>query len=175
MDTDLPVLPEELPSGIVEPAVEPAPVVEVDVPRVESDDLGVRVSSSGVSSPGVSSPGVSSLGVSDSRGYPSLYDTKSSTVVAILLGMLIVGGIQGVVWQIHQKARTEYSALTQFVTMMVALVLGAYMADLLIAGPDTSLLSDDEHTIILGFVKDICLMVFSYYFGTRSASSAKAE
>lgn len=104
------------------------------------------------------------------RGYPSLYDTKISTIVAVFLGIAIVGGIQLVVHNIHKNAKTDYNALTQFVTMMVALVLGAYMADLLIAGPDTSLLSDDEHTIILGFVKDICLMVFSYYFGTRSAS-----
>ena len=28
----------------------------------------------------------------------------------------------------------------------------------------------DEHTIILGFIKDICLMVFAFYFGTRSSS-----
>lgn len=111
----------------------------------------------------------------EGRGYPSLYDTKASTIVAVMLGMLIVGGIQLIVHNIHKNAKTDYRALTQFVTMMVALVLGAYMADLLIAGPDTSLLSDDEHTIILGFVKDICLMVFSYYFGTRSASGKGAE
>jgi hypothetical protein len=45
------------------------------------------------------------------------------------------------------------------------------MTDLLIAGPDTSLLSDNEHTIILGFIKDICLMVFAFYFGTKASSS----
>lgn len=163
MDTDIPgvVSTEAVPSAVelVAPAIEEPRVVEpvIEAPKVVVSE--VRASDS-----------AEAVDVSQ-RGYPSLYDTKSSTVVAILLGMLIVGGIQTVVWQIHQKAKTEYSALTQFVTMMVALVLGAYMADLLIAGPDTSLLSDDEHTIILGFVKDICLMVFSYYFGTRSASS----
>jgi len=52
----------------------------------------------------------------------------------------------------------------------VALVIGAYIADLLIAGPDTSLLSDEEHTIILHFIKDTCLMVFAYFFGTKSIS-----
>ena len=160
MDTDVP--------SVVE-AIEVAPVVNEPLPVVEEP----RVVEPSVEVPKVVLSEVRGSEVVDvsQRGYPSLYDTKSSTVVAILLGMLIVGGIQTVVWQIHQKAKTEYSALTQFVTMMVALVLGAYMADLLIAGPDTSLLSDDEHTIILGFVKDICLMVFSYYFGTRSASS----
>lgn len=159
MDTDIPgvVTTDEVP-----PVVE-VPTVVIEEPRVVEKSVDVPVAVTEIRA-------AEAVHVSQ-RGYPSLYDTKSSTVVAILLGMAIVGGIQTVVWQIHQKAKTEYSALTQFVTMMVALVLGAYMADLLIAGPDTSLLSDDEHTIILGFVKDICLMVFSYYFGTRSASS----
>lgn len=106
--------------------------------------------------------------------YPSLYDTPVTTVVAVVLGLILAAGIQAMIWQIYRNAKTDYRALTQFVTMMVGLVLAAYMADLLIAGPDTSLLSDDEHTVILGFVKDICLMVFSYYFGTRS-NGGKAE
>jgi hypothetical protein len=50
--------------------------------------------------------------------------------------------------------------------------MGAYIADLLIAGPDTSLLTDEEHTLILGFVKDIALMIFAYYFGTKSGKAA---
>jgi len=48
--------------------------------------------------------------------------------------------------------------------------MGAYIADLLIAGPDTSLLSPEEHLTILGFVKDVCLMVFAYFFGTKSVA-----
>jgi len=109
------------------------------------------------------------------RDYPSLYDTKATTVVAVLLGVLIIGGIQAAVHRIYQNTKNEQKALTQFVTMMVALVIGAYMADLLIAGPDTSLLGEEEHTIILGFVKDICLMVFGYYFGTKTAPTASEE
>ena len=109
------------------------------------------------------------------RDYPSLYDTKATTIVAVLLGVLIIGGIQAAVHRIYQNTKNEQKALTQFVTMMVALVIGAYMADLLIAGPDTSLLEDEEHTIILGFVKDICLMVFGYYFGTKTAPTASEE
>jgi hypothetical protein len=46
--------------------------------------------------------------------------------------------------------------------------VGVYIADLLIAGPDTSLLSDSEHDTILNFIKDTCLMVFSYYFGLKA-------
>lgn len=109
------------------------------------------------------------------RDYPSLYDTKATTIVAVLLGVLIIGGIQAAVHRIYQNTKNEQKALTQFVTMMVALVIGAYMADLLIAGPDTSLLGEEEHTIILGFVKDICLMVFGYYFGTKTAPATGSE
>lgn len=111
-----------------------------------------------------------SVSTSPIRDYPSLYDSTGTTVVAIVLGIFIVGGIQYAVHQIYTKAKNEHELLTRFVVSLVALVVGAYITDLLIAGPDTSLLSDDEHTIILGFIKDICLMVFAFYFGTRSSS-----
>ena len=103
------------------------------------------------------------------RDYPSLYDTERGTMVAIVFGVLIVAGIQAMVHRIYTKARSEQEVLTRFAISIVALVIGVYITDLLIAGPDTSLLDDEEHTIILSFVKDICLMVFSYYFGTKSA------
>ncbi len=107
------------------------------------------------------------------RNYPSLYDTKATTIVAVLLGVLIVGGIQLIVQRIYLRARTEHELLTRFVVTVVALVIGAYITDLLIAGPDTSLLSDEEHTIILSFIKDICLMVFAFYFGTRASGGGQ--
>lgn len=105
------------------------------------------------------------------RKYPSLYDSTGTTIVAIVLGITIVGGIQYAVQHIYLKSKNEHELLTRFVVSLVALVVGAYITDLLIAGPDTSLLSDDEHTIILGFIKDICLMVFAFYFGTKASSS----
>jgi hypothetical protein len=115
--------------------------------------------------------GGASTGVPVSRDYPSLYDSTGTTIVAIVLGIAIVGGIQVAVQQIYVKSKNEHELLTRFVVSLVALVVGAYITDLLIAGPDTSLLSDDEHTIILGFIKDICLMVFAFYFGTKASSS----
>jgi uncharacterized protein YacL len=104
------------------------------------------------------------------RQYPSLYDDKGTTLAAIALGFFIVGSIQFAISRMYATARSEHEYLTRFVTSLVALVIGAYIADLLIAGPDTSLLSDEEHTIILHFIKDTCLMVFAYFFGTKSAS-----
>jgi hypothetical protein len=160
MDTDLPVVGEG--------AVEGAAPVEVAPPVPVPEAAPVPVPP----------PVVEAVVVEDSNPpvlhrYPSLYDTKSTTVLAILLGIAIVGGIQYMVQKIFLSNKNEHKALTQFVTSMVALVIGAYIADLLIAGPDTSLLSDDEHTIILGFIKDICLMVFAFYFGTKTAPAPK--
>ena len=106
------------------------------------------------------------------REYPSLYDSKGTTVVAILLGVSIVASIQYAIIRMYSTAKTEQIYLTRFVTALVGLVMGAYIADLLIAGPDTSLLTDEEHTLILGFVKDIALMIFAYYFGTKSGKAA---
>jgi hypothetical protein len=105
------------------------------------------------------------------REYPSLYDTKATTVLAIVLGVGIVGGIQFMVNRIFMAARDEHRALTHFVVSMVALIIGAFICDLLISGPDTSLLSANEKSTILAFTKDTALMIFAYYFGTKSAST----
>jgi hypothetical protein len=118
--------------------------------------------------------GTASTTASGARNYPSLYDSTGTTIVAIVLGIVIVGGIQYAIQQIYMKSKNEHELLTRFVVSLVALVVGAYITDLLIAGPDTSLLSDDEHTIILGFIKDICLMVFAFYFGTKASSSSSS-
>lgn len=102
------------------------------------------------------------------REYPSLYDSKGTTVVAILLGISIVVAIQYGIVRMYTTAKNEQVYLTRFVTALVGLVMGAYIADLLIAGPSTNLLADEDHTLILSFVKDIALMIFAYYFGTKS-------
>jgi len=108
------------------------------------------------------------------RSYPSLYDSQGGTLLAIALAAAIIGGVLWAVARIYARSRDEHAALTQFVTTMVALVVGAFIADLLVAGPDTSLLAESDHTSILAFVKDTCLMVFSYYFGTRAVPPPQA-
>jgi len=108
------------------------------------------------------------------RVYPSLYDSTNTTLIAVGIGISIVLLIQLIVGRIHQTAKTDHAYLTRFVTTLVALVVGVYIADLLIAGPDTSLLSDSEHDTILNFIKDTCLMVFSYYFGLKAQTPVDA-
>ena len=107
-----------------------------------------------------------------SRTYPSLYDSTATTIVAIFLGVGIIAGIQFTVNRIFRGAKDEYAALTHFVVSMVALVVGAYLVDLVISGPDTSLLSASEKATILDFIKANVALVFGYYFGSRSRNSS---
>jgi len=104
------------------------------------------------------------------RVYPSLYDTTPTTLAAVAIGVLIVASIQVLVVRMYSTAKSEHVYLTRFVTSLVALIVGCYIADLLIAGPDTSLLTEQEHTMILTFIKDTALMIFSYYFGLKAQS-----
>lgn len=101
--------------------------------------------------------------------YEGLYGSVGTTLIAVLFGMFIVAGIQFTVARIFMKERNEHRALTQFVTAMVAIMVGVYVSDMLIAGPNHELLAEAERTAILGFVKDTALMIFAYYFGTKSA------
>jgi hypothetical protein len=100
--------------------------------------------------------------------YISLYGSAAGTFVAIASGLAIIVGIQILVARIFAQSRTTIDALTYFSTSMVAILMGIYVCDLLIAGPDVLLLHDGERAEIVGFAKDICLMVFSYFFGTKA-------
>jgi len=113
--------------------------------------------------------------VASPRVYPSLYDTTPTTLAAVAMGVLIVAFIQALVVRMYSTAKSEHIYLTRFVTSLVALMVGCYIADVLIAGPDTSLLSDEEHTLILTFVKDTALMIFSYYFGLKAQAPREVD
>jgi hypothetical protein len=102
------------------------------------------------------------------RTYPSLYDAPDTALVAIGLGLLIVVGLQLLVVRMFRTARTDHGYLTWFATTLVACAIGVYVADMLIAGPDTELLAGQERLAILDFIQSICLMVFSYYFGLKA-------
>lgn len=153
-----------LTEGTEAPDVVPAPPVEHELPDLLAAPAAPVV-------PALGEELVVSAPALEKRAYPSLYDSTWTTLAAIVMGLAIIGGIQFVVARMYQTAKNEQEYLTRFVTGLVGLVMGAYVADLLIAGPDTSLLSNEEHLTILGFVKDVCLMVFAYFFGTKSAPS----
>jgi hypothetical protein len=102
------------------------------------------------------------------EGFSSLYDTQAGTVTAIAFGLGVVVVVQLLVARIFSHAKSMIEALTFFATAMVAFLVAVYLCDLLIAGPDVLLLRGGERAAIVGFVKDTCLMVFAYFFGTRS-------
>ena len=99
--------------------------------------------------------------------FVSLYDTAPTALVAVVLGIGIVAGVQYVA-ALSFAEKGEHRALTRFVTSMVAIMVGVYLADMLIAGPTAELLAESERLSILGFVTDTALMIFAYYFGTKS-------
>ena len=109
------------------------------------------------------------------REYPSLYDNLDTTLLAIAIGLFVVITSQLLVARMFRIARTDYGYLTWFATGLVSCVVAIYIADMLIAGPGTELLSEQEHLSILDFIKSICLMVFSYYFGLKSQPPKEGE
>ena len=100
--------------------------------------------------------------------FSSLYQSFGGTLTAVALGLLIIVGIQLVVGRIFNAKRTMSDSLTTFATAMVAVLVGIYVCDLLIAGPQVMLLREAERTTIVTFIKDISLMCFSYYFGSKT-------
>jgi len=108
-------------------------------------------------------------------GFSSLYDTTAGTITAIAFGLGVVVVVQLLVARIFSHAKSMIEALTFFATAMVAFLVAVYLCDLLIAGPDVLLLRAGERADIVGFVKDTCLMVFAYFFGTRSNTGASND
>lgn len=105
--------------------------------------------------------------------FSSLYESFGGTMTAVGLGLLIIVGIQIIVGRIFGGKRTMSDSLTTFATSMVAVLVGIYVCDLLIAGPDVMLLRESERTTIVTFIKDISLMCFSYYFGSKTIKESK--
>jgi len=105
------------------------------------------------------------------EGYPSLYDAKSTTVIAILLGVAIIAAIQVHVARMFSQAKNETSALAHFVMSMMAIIIGVFVVDTVISGPDTSLLSASEKASVMELIRANVALVFGYYFGSKVAQA----
>lgn len=151
-------------SGAVTPVVDPEASVAVPVaPVAPVADVA----------PVVEPAGPVAASAPAAHPFVSLYDSAGTTLVAIALGVFIVGGIQIGVARIFARAQDEHRALTQFVVSMVAIMVGVYVSDMLIAGPTAELLAEGERSAILSFVKDTALMIFAYYFGTKASNAER--
>jgi len=129
--------------------------------------------------PPLAEPSVGSVVVEDTpqavEGYPSLYDSKGTTVVAILLGVAMIAAIQVHVARMFAQAKSETSALAQFVMSMMAIIIGVFVVDTVISGPDTSLLSAAEKASVMELIRANVALVFGYYFGSKAAQGEKPE
>ena len=129
--------------------------------------------------PPLAEPSVGSVVVEDTpqavEGYPSLYDSKGTTVVAILLGVAMIAAIQVHVARMFAQAKSETSALAQFVMSMMAIIIGIFVVDTVISGPDTSLLSAAEKASVMELIRANVALVFGYYFGSKAATAEKSE
>jgi len=156
-----------LTEGTEAPDVVPAPPVEHELPELLAElpptPPTALVEEVADAAPPVEAP---------DAPFSSLYDTEVGTAVAIVFGMSILIVVQIKVARIFGSAKSIIEALTYFATSMVAILVGIYICDLLIAGPDVVLLREGERSSIVNFVKDTCLMVFAYFFGTKSAPSS---
>jgi hypothetical protein len=152
---------------IVEAAPAPvAPVEEVPLPAPAEVDAPVAPVES-------VAPVAAAVAVEPTAPFSSLYHSVWGTLAAILAGVLIIIAIQIKVARIFNSAKNVIEALTYFATSMVAILVGIYVCDLLIAGPNVLLLREGERSAIVGFIKDTCLLVFAYFFGTKSADTSK--
>ena len=104
------------------------------------------------------------------EAFSSLYDTQGGTITAIAFGLGVVVVVQLLVARIFSGAKSMVEALTFFATAMVSVLVGVYLCDLLIAGPDVLLLREGERSSIVSFIEDICLMTFAYFFGTKTST-----
>lgn len=141
-----------------------APVEEVPLPAPAEVDAPVAPVES-------VAPVAAAVAVEPSAPFSSLYYTQTGTLAAIICGMAILVVVQIKVARIFGSAKSIIEALTYFATSMVAVLVGIYICDLLIAGPEAQLLHEGERSSIVNFVKDTCLMVFAYFFGTKSAAT----
>jgi hypothetical protein len=162
----------------MEPVTDSAPVdaVPVDAPApADTPPEAAPVAVEAVEATPVAVEATQPATPGTTGGFVSLYDSAGTALIAIVLGLLIVGGIQFTVARIFANAKDEHRALTQFVVSMVAIMVGVYVSDMLIAGPTAELLAEGERSAILSFVKDTALMIFAYYFGTKAVSVKDTE
>ena len=149
--------------------MEPVQPLETPAPTLDTDAVAGEVLIP--PAPEVATPAPASAIVSVEEKpapFESLYDAPTTAVIAIILGACIVGGIQFGVQRLFASAKSESSALTSFATSMCAIIVAVYACDMLVAGPHAELLSEQERVLTLGFIKDMTMLVFAYYFGTQS-------
>ena len=87
----------------------------------------------------------------------------------MLIGILIgLGMITGSVWGVHRMfANTTQEILVRFILLVFTALVALFIVDKLIAFR-IELLPEEQNRELFDLIKTLVLMIFSYYFGTRS-------
>jgi hypothetical protein len=76
--------------------------------------------------------------------------------------------ITALVWMVFKLfANDSQEILVKFVVMIFTALVGVYVVDKVIAFK-ISLLSEEEDKSLFDLIKTLVLLIFSYYFGTKS-------
>jgi hypothetical protein len=150
--------------------MEPVQPLETPTPTLDTDVLAVVPADA--LAPEMAPPAPTEATVVVEHPFISLYDSADTTIAAIVLGACILVGIQVGVQRMFNSAKNSQTALTAFATSMCAILVAIYAADMLVAGPNVELLTEQERITTLSFIKDMTMLVFAYFFGTQSAKES---
>ena len=91
----------------------------------------------------------------------------------MLLGILLgIGTIAGSLYWVHKLFKdTTQDILVKFILLVFTALVALYIVDKLIAFR-INLLPEEQNRELFDLIKTLVLMIFSYYFGTKSDSKA---
>jgi len=88
-------------------------------------------------------------------------------IMAVMISLLIIIGAMYLVNKMFANDTQEI--LVRFILLVFTALVGVYVIDKVIAFR-ISLLSDDQDNQLFDLIKTLVLLIFSYYFGTRTKS-----
>ena len=95
--------------------------------------------------------------------YPNIW----VMILGIVLGLFVIASS---VFYVHRLfVKDTKDVLVRFVIMVFTALVALFIVDKVIAFK-IKLVNDEQNTELFNLIKTLVLMVFSYYFGTRSKS-----
>jgi hypothetical protein len=87
------------------------------------------------------------------------------TVFAVMFSMVF---ISFGVWYVNKLfSNTTQDVLVRFILMVFAALVGVFVVDKVVAFK-VNLLSEEQNTQLFDLIKTLTLMIFSYYFGSKT-------
>lgn len=92
------------------------------------------------------------------------------SVIGVIFSLLFISAILYFVNKLFVNDTQEI--LVKFILLVFSALVGVYLIDKVIAFK-ISLLSEDEDNQLFELIKNLVLMIFSYYFGTKQSVTSK--